>query len=212
MPNPTPAPMTVSQQISYYVNLLAIQYKVLANAQGTIQALATQGVASQIYSQVLNGFSLTSAVGAQLNILADYVGAPREIFEYSPSYNYFTLTPYADIAGSNIGFQSYTNASLNPGTQWLSYTTSETTYVLTDPQLQQLIQYMIALHMNPHTINSIDLLLQQFFGNYCTLTDNMNMSITYTHLLADPGTLFGIVNELGLLPHPAGVKINIVQM
>lgn len=202
--------MTTDQLIAYYVNLLVIQYKTLPDATSTINAVATEVVADQIYSQVLNGFELGTAVGKQLDILASYVGAPRKIFGYDPTIPYFALTPYADTPATNVGFGTYAGGT--PVDNWLSYYTTETTFTLTDGQLTQLIQYMIAVHGSNHTISSIDLILQQFFGNYCTFTDNMNMTMTYTHHLTDPGTLFGIVNELNILPHPAGVGITVVEV
>lgn len=203
--------MTVDQQIAYYVNLLAIQYKILPNAQGTIQALSTQVVADQIYQQVLNGFDLETAVGKQLEILGRYVGAPRTIFEYDPSIPYFAFYSYLTTPPSNVGFASYLDVT-DPVDNWLSYTTAETTYVLTDGQLRLVIMYLIAIHSSDYTLSSIDIILQTFFGIYCTLTDNENMTITYTHQTADPNFLFSIINQLNLLPHPAGVGINVVEV
>lgn len=198
--------MTTDEIVAYYVNLLIIQYKTLPNATGTIQALATEVVADQIYSQVLNGFDLQTAIGAQLNVLADYVGAPRAIFAYDPTIPYFAFPSYSGSTPANVGFAMYSDVTAPPD-NWLSYTTAETEYVLTDGQLRQLIAYLIAVHASDHTIASIDLILQAFFTTYCTLTDNENMTITYTHSLADPNFLFSIINELNLLPHPAGVGV-----
>lgn len=203
--------MTTAELITYYANLLIIQYKNLPNANSTIQALATEVIADQIYNQVLEGFNLQTAIGAQLEILGEYVGAPREIFAYDPTIPYFALTPYANTPASNVGFAQYSDIT-DPVDNWLSYTTAPTIYVLTDGQLRALIQYLIAVHASDHTIASIDLILQTFFANYCTLTDNENMTITYTHDLADPNHLFSIINQLNLLPHPAGVEIIVVEV
>lgn len=203
--------MTDQELIAYYVNLLIIQYKTLPNATGTIQALATEVVANQIYSQVLNGFSIQTAVGEQLDILASYVGAPRTIFGYSPAQVYFSFPGYADSVTADTGFAEYGDAT-DPVGFWLLYSTSQTSYVLTDGELRQLIAYMIALHASDYTINSIDLLLQTFFGNYCTFEDNEDMTMTYTHLLSDPNSLFGIVNQINKLPHPAGVQIIVSEV
>lgn len=203
--------MTVDQQIQFYVQLLAIQYKILPNATGTIQALATEVVADQIYQQVLNGFQLSTAVGEQLDILADYVGAPRTIFGYNPSIPYFALYSYSTIPPSNIGFASYLDVT-DPVDNWLSYTTAPTAYMLTDGQLQLLIAYLIAIHASDYTLSSLDVILQTFFGPYCTLTDNKDMSIVYTHYSTDPNFLFSIVNQLNKLPHPAGVNVVVVEV
>lgn len=209
--------MTDSELIAYYVNLLAIQYKILPNATSTIQALSTQVVASQIYGSVLNGFNLfpangiPTAIGVQLDTIGEYVGAPREIFGYDPAIPYFALNDYSVTPPTNVGFADYSDTT-DPVDNWISYTTSETAYVLTDGQLLSLIQYLIAVHKSDYTLESIDLILQTFFGSYCTLTDNEDMTILYTHLLTDPNYFFGIVNQLNLLPHPAGVEISVVEV
>lgn len=203
--------MTNEELVSYYTNLLCIQYKVLPNAQGTISALATEAIANQIYSQVLQGFQISTAIGEQLDILAQYVGAPRQIFGYNPSIPYMEFPSYSDVITPGTGFAQYTDSS-DPSDFWISYTTSQTTFVLTDGQLRSLISYLIAVHASDHTLQSIDLILETFFGNYAILTDNEDMSITYTHQLSDPNQLFSIIKQLNFLPHPAGVSISVVEV
>lgn len=203
--------MTTDDIIAYYVNLLAIQYKTQPNARGTIAALATQVVASQIYSQVLEGFAIPTAVGKQLDILADYVGAPREIFGYDPTIPYFALTDYSQVPAANVGFADYSDIAA-PIDNWLSYTTAQTTFVLTEGQLRQLVAYLIAVHASDHTLASIDIILQTFFGSYCALIDNEDMTITYQHQIADPSHLFLIINQINALPHPAGVQVIVTEV
>ena len=202
--------MTNSDLQNFYVGLLAIQYKTRPNAVATIQALAAQVVAGQIYTQVQNAFDLNTAVGAQLDTLAGYVGAPRTIFGYNPALPYFALTSYSQVPASNVGFADYSDVS-DPVDYFLNYNTGETSYTLTDGQLRLLIAYLIAVHMSDHTLKSIDLILETFFGQYCTLIDNENMSVTYAHLLSDPNFLFSIVNQIGALPHPAGVSVIVTE-
>lgn len=202
---------TLQEQIDYYVQLLIIQFKTLPNATGTIRALTTEAVADQIFSQVLNGFDLSTAVGAQLNTLAQYVGAPRTIYAYDPTVPYFAFQGYSDTLLPNVGFASYSDTT-DPIDFWLSYTTGETSFILSDGQLRSLISYMIAVHKSNTTLASIDDILQTFFGTYCTLADNEDMTVTYTHQTSDPNLLFSIVNQLGLLPQPAGVQVQVVEV
>lgn len=206
--------MTDQELVAYYQNLLVIQYKRLPNAYATIGALAEQIVASQIFLQVLDGFDLATAVGAQLDIIASYVGAPRTIFGYNPTVPYFSFPGYSDLPDpptAPIGFALYSDTA-DPPDFWLRYTTSQTTYVLTDGQLRSLILYLIAVHKSDHTIKSIDDILVAFFGDYAVLTDNEDMTITYTHQLSDPNLLFSIVNQLNLLPRPGGVQTTVVEV
>lgn len=198
--------MTDQELVAYYVNLLVIQYKTLPNAQGTIAALASEAVASQIYSQVLNGFNVQTAIGKQLDLIGEYVGAQRVVPDFTPAAIYFAFPPYAGPTPPDVGFALYADTT-DPPDLWREYTTTDTAYTLTDGQMRALIQYLIAVHNSDHTLNSIDLILQQFFGNYVLLIDNENMTITYQHDSADPNLLFSIIDFLGFLPHPAGVGI-----
>ena len=203
--------MTNEELIEYYVNLLCIQYKILPKATGTIRALATEVVAEQIFSQVLNGFSLQTAVGDQLDILASYVGAPRTIFGYSPTVAYFAFPEYADVPVVDTGFSFYADV-VDPVDFWLLYSTSLTTFVIDDGHLRLLIQYLIAVHASDHTLYSIDLILQEFFGTNCVLIDNQDMTITYEHQTSDPDILFSIINQIERLPHPAGVEVMVTEV
>ena len=203
--------MTNEEIVQYYQNLLAIQYRVQPNASATIGALATEVVASQIYSQVLEGFNLETAIGEQLDILAQYVGAPRTIFGYSPTIPYFELSEYSSTPTGDIGFALYADTT-DPIDFWILYSTAVTTFVLSDGDLRLLIAYLIAVHASDHTLYSIDLILQLFFPNNCILIDNEDMSITYQHQLSDPNILFSIINQLNLLPHPAGVEVVVTEV
>lgn len=203
--------MTDQELVATYVALLVIQYKELPNARGTISAVATETIANQIFSQVRDGFDLSTAIGNQLDVLAQYVGAPREIFGYDPTIPYFAFPSYSGSPLPDTGFAFYSDTT-DPPDLWLSYTTAQTTFILTDGQVRAIIQYLIAVHASDHTLYSIDLILQTFFGTYCTLTDNEDMTITYTHLTSDPNNLFEIINQLNLLPHPAGVEVSVVEV
>jgi hypothetical protein len=205
--------MTNTELQQFYINLLPIQWKGLPNASQQVGVNVQQAIADQIISTVWYAFDPATAIGAQLTILAGYVGAPRTIASYNPSIPYFELPSYAaaPITGT-IGFASYTDV-VDPTDYWLSYSTSQTIFVLTDGLLQQLIQYLIALHALDHTNQAIDALFQDFFGPYVQLTDGEDMTMTVTHSnSADPNAFFGIVNQLGLLPQPAGVAVSVVEV
>jgi hypothetical protein len=213
MPAPNPGPVTAAQLVAYYQNLLIIQYKNSVKAFQTIGALSTQVVASNIYQQVQAGFDVTTAIGNQLDLLGAYVGAHRFLANFSSSNQFMAFPLYANPnANTVVGFSQYTDLTPPMG-YWLLYTTQGTSYVLSDGQLRDLIQYLIAVHASDHTNKSIDLILEQFFGSYVTLTDGGNMTLTYTHnATLDPFQLFAVVNYLNALPHPAGVQINVVTI
>lgn len=204
--------MTADQLVAYYKNLLIIQYKNKPKAAATVGLLSTQVIADLIYSQVQDGFDLSTATGEQLEILGSYVGVYRTIAGFSPSgVAFFQLPDYSDGLGFG-GFADYSDVA-DPINFWKLYTMIPTAYVMSDGQMSQLIAYVIAVHISDHSNASIDLILQQFFGIYATLTDNEDMTMTYTHdATNDPNLLFAIVNFLGLLPQPAGVAVSVVNI
>lgn len=201
---------TVDQLIAYYQDLLIIQYRPLPKARGTVAALSKEVVADLIYTSVQNAFDVNTAIGAQLDILGAYVGANRFLANFSSTNGYFALPEYSDAgAGTVVGFSEYADVSVPVG-YWRLYSTVDASLVMSDGQLQALIKYLIALHACDMSVSSIDLILEEFFGEFLLLTDNLDMTITYTHDSSDPFQLFDIVQYMGALPKPAGVEINVV--
>lgn len=205
--------MTADQLIAYYQNLLIIQYKSKPKAVATVGLLSAQVIASLIYTQVQDGFDLSTATGKQLDIIGSYVGVYRTLAGFAPSgIPYLQLPNYADGPTGYGGFADYGDVT-DPVNFWKLYSFIPTAYVMSDGQMSQLIAYNIAVHASDHSNASIDLILQRFFGTYVTLTDNADMTLTYTHdATNDPNLLFAIVNFLGLLPQPAGAAVVVIEI
>ena len=210
--------MTDQDLVQTYVNLLPILWSGpdTPNAQDTIDLLATVGIANQIVGQVLSGFSLTNiysqtpAVGKQLDLIGQFVGAQRFLPTYDPSIIYFghqdTTGSYDPQAG---GFGDASSAT-PPTDYWLSTTGSVGGgYTLSDAQMVQLIEYLAAVNHANFTLSAIDAILYKFFGQYVTVAETGTMHITYTQSASDPGTLFGIVTYLGAFPKPMGVEVTV---
>ena len=207
--------MTNEELIQTYVDLLIIQYadpNNQPNALATIALISGEAIANQVVGQVGNAYSISTiygqsvAQGVQLNVLGQFVGAQRNLPGYASTLNYFSLadttTPY-----TTYGFGDTTTPS-SPPTDLFADTTAVTgTYVLTDGEMIQLILYLAESNNAYLSVEVVDNILFEFFGSYVTLTDNQNMSVTYTDSGSDPGTLFGIVNYLNAFPHPAGVEV-----
>jgi len=201
-----------------YVALLPIMWSGpdTPNAQATIDLLATTAIASQIVGQVLSGFALTNiydqvpAVGAQLNILGQFVGAQRFLPTYDPSITYFGQQDTTGSYDPSAGGFADAASSTPPTDYWISTSASEGSgYTLSDAQMIQLISYLAAVNHANLTLSAIDSIFFQFFGTYVTVTEG-KMSLTYTQSASDPGTLFGIVDYLGAFPHPMGCEIVVV--
>lgn len=69
--------MTDLELISYYANLLILQYKEKPKAYATVSFLASMAIINQLPVSVMNAFDIDTAVGKQLDVLGKYVGAFR---------------------------------------------------------------------------------------------------------------------------------------
>lgn len=197
--------MTPDQLVQYYLGLLVMEYYGLPKATGLLSAFVNQAVASMIVLQVRAAFNLQTATGKQLDCLGQLVGAQRAVPGYTPGVSNFSLPRYSDVnAGNYIGLTRYGST---PSGHWRRYSDLVTAYIMADGVFAQFIQFLVAVRASDYSVEDLDAIFFEFFGNYVTITDNGNMTVTYHHNPADPGVLWGVLNYLGLLPHPAGVGV-----
>jgi Protein of unknown function (DUF2612) len=210
--------MTNAELVATYIKLLIFEYSDpnnQPNALATIQLLSSEAIANQIVGQVGAGFALsniygqTIAVGAQIDILAQFVGAQRNM----PGFP-FVVLPY-------FGFED-TRAPFDPTIGGFGDTTvgipadffedtrtpsSNTTYIQSDAQLIELIQYLAIKENMYLSVENVDNLLFEFFGNLATVTETDTMVITYAISGSYTGLLYDIIKYFNAFPHPAGVRV-----
>lgn len=204
--------MTPAELAIYYVELLIMEYFGLPKASGTIQAYVTQAIADMIVLQVRAGFSLATATGRQLDAIGELLGLQRSVPGFVPGQPEFAMPSYNDgAAGTYIGFARY--SGIQPNGHWARYTDTPTAYIMTDGQFAEFIQFNIAVRASDYSLKSLADIFFAFFGTLVVITDNLNMTMTYTHdATNDPGVLFAILDYLELLPHPAGVQAIVVTI
>lgn len=202
--------MTLQQIIEYYVNLLIIQYNNKPNAQATIAALINQLLADNVFFDVVNGYDIDTAVGAQLDIIGKYVGVDRfytgqDLSDYFAFIEYDT-DPVYGIEG-RIGFCDYSDIGLKPG-KWLTYDgIISTTFSLPDEDFRTLIKLKI-LQDNTNSSNAeIDNGLFTLFGTRIIAQDNYDMTMTY-YVDTSLKALIDVAYSKQVLPKPMGVEIN----
>jgi hypothetical protein len=199
----------IQDQTQIYVNLLLAEYSNSPRAQATIAIYAKQALADMLASQMDAAFTLGTAVGPQLDILAKYIGLKRTIGLPVPQ-PYFTFSDYAGPQLSTMGFLDYTNPALNSGIIWYDYLFNGTqNTALSDAALNFMLKMQIVLNSNDGTLSSIMSFLQLFFGNQIVLVDNKNMTLTYalgSQIPAPPAVL------LPYLPKPMGVGVNFLNL
>lgn len=196
--------------VDYYVNLLIIQYFNRPRARLHVGVLVQESVASEIVGQVRDAFDLETAVGKQLDILAKYRGASRTVFGIDLSHAYFSMPLYDDGTPEIYpGFPLYDDATVT----WFFFTYDDAErpiYSMNDDELRRLIKFRAKTQSRFLSLKEIDDILFEFFEDKVTLTDNGDMTITYTHDIGDPDTLFNVVAGTNSLPRPAGVEAVVV--
>ena len=207
--------MTNEELVATYVNLLIIQYadpNNQPNATATINAMATEGIANQIVGQVSDGFSLngiygqTPAVGAQLDILGQFVGAERLIPGYGSSVTDFGMQDTTKALNDSIG--GYGVSTVSPPSDYWDTTTGIPggTYVLSDAQMVNLINWLAQLNNMFLSVANIDNFLYSFFGDYIYMEEGQ-LTINYYQRPNNPNDFYSLIKFLGILPKPAGVAI-----
>lgn len=205
--------MTTQEIIDYYKGLLILQYRALGNALAHVDALIAEFIQGQIVSKFRDAFDVTTAVGAQLDILGTFRGINRILFGVAVGDDW-SLVPYTDASpGSYFGWGLY--ATIDPTWNFLQYADLNSVAVaLSDSQMRRLIQLQAAFQSSDGTLGNLDNVLYAFFGSYVTVVDNLNMSITYNHQAIDPDTdqLWDMAVLANILPHGAGVSYTVVEV
>jgi hypothetical protein len=201
--------LTFDELTTYYINLLIMQYITKANARRTVGVVVQEVTANSIIAQVRDGFDLDAAVGLQLDKLASYRGVQRTVYGLDLSRDYFAMPYYDDPTPEAVsGFSVYGE---DPAAYWVLYAdVMRPLYAMTDDELRRATKYAASAQSRYLSVKEIDDIFWLFFGANASLEDNEDMTIKYVHNPTDPDTLFKIVNETGMLPHPAGVEVAVI--
>ncbi len=199
--------MTPSELAQYYTNLLIMEYFGMPLARGTVESYSLQAISDMIVMQVRSGFNIASAAGNQLDALGEIVGLQRSVPGFTPGTAEFAMPEYSDVdAGTLVGFARYDDNPAPDG-NWARYTDSPTQYIMTDGQFSEFILFMVAVRASDYSLKALSDIFFAFFGALVTITDNLDMTVTYTHdATNDTAILFAVLDYLDMLPRPAGVE------
>lgn len=207
---------TSEQIIEYYQNTLIAQYATKPKANATIGALmggtgAYGLIAEAIYNQVRDGFDLATAQGKQLDLLGKFRGVDRYFNTLNLDKSFIQVMSYDDPdRGTAIGIPSYEDTQ---PPSWYTMTYDDfVENTLQDGDFRRVIMFLAALSSCDYTYGTLDAILYTFFAGNVNMIVSANMEITYQHLTSDTDNLFSIINQMGLLPSPAGVAVVVAEV
>lgn len=201
------ATISISDMSSYFANLLAFEYRNAPKAYAQMRLWAKQALADLFAFQVQDAFDVDTAIGAQLDVIGKYVGVNRNIGTpvTKPYFGFYDNT--ATVKNPN-GFTDSTNPAINAvGIFFQSYFIGSENTALNDEAYRLVIKLQIILNQNDGTLASIQTYLHNFLPGVVSLTDNADMTLTYTLSSVtpvDPSVL------QKFLPKPAGVGVNFI--
>jgi len=202
----------LTEIIDYYVNLLIIQYHNKPNARATIDAIISELMADDIYTDVLNGYNIDTAVGVQLDVLGKYADIDRFYFNYELTDDYFGFADAADLGGTSANIIGFDDAAA-PDKEGLfldAFDVVSNKLRLNDSAYRTLIKLRIIQNHSTHDTNSISSSLFQFFGNDIIMTDNYDMTMTY-FIGENASELIQAAIQKEVLPRPAAVGLQVID-
>lgn len=193
----------IDNLVQAYVRLLVFQYK-LPKAQQTIAIIVKQCLMEGLAIQVRDGYNPYTAVGPQLDVVAKYIGLPRNIGP-GAALPFFGFVLAA--GGGNQNGVISTNNSTNRSVVFyrIGYKGQQAT-ALSDTSYAFMLALKIILNSSDGTLASIQNFLDALLPGIVTVVDNKDMTLTYTITGNPPvdATTLG-----AYLPKPMGVGINI---
>lgn len=208
---------TADELIDYYANTLIAQYYNKPKAIGTIEALIGGTgpfglIGDAIANQVRDAFNLDTAVGKQLDFLGKLRGITRFISGLDLSKTFLPLVLYDDPnAGTYPGIADYDDPIQPPSTYIMTYE-DFIAERLQDGDFRRAIKFKAAVDSCDYSYATLDSICYTFFFGNVNLKIIGNMEIVFQHLTSDTDNLFSIVNQMGILPVPAGVKMTTAEV
>lgn len=201
----------IQEIVEYYGNLLVIQYNNKPKARAMIEAIVKEMMADGILFDVRDGYSVDTAVGAQLDVIAKYVGVDR-FFTRQTLTGYFSYTEYDELVidPDKEGFSEYSDFDTLDG-KWLTYEdVISTTNKLTDEEFRTIIKLKIVQNNSNHSHKSIDDSMYAFFGDSVIPFSTGNMEMTYL-ISGELTPILEVAIQKEVLPRPMGVGLIIIN-
>jgi hypothetical protein len=204
--------LTLTQIQDYYQSLLARQYVGLPKASATIRNYVSQANGDNLLSSMIASFDISTAIGAQLDIIGKYIGVSRVILGPSeaPYFGFIDSTvATGDPSQNPNGFMDSETPDSFDYAEFFSYLNelvSEET--LSDGNFRLLIVLRMISNYGNGSLAGILNSLYSVMGTLIYPVDNKNLTMTYW---ISPS--IGLPNStlIDNLPRPMGIRVSLVN-
>ncbi|MDR3244670.1 MAG: DUF2612 domain-containing protein [Elusimicrobiota bacterium] len=195
--------------IEYYCKLLIIQYRQQPKAKATIAAIIRLILADLILLKIKDAFNVDTAIGAQLDIIAKYLGTRRQQTGFIFNRQYFNYAEYNGSSYTLNGLNTYDNPTAY-NTPFLTYKEFESSlFDLTDEELRTIVKFLIAKNTGYPSTKDITEVCYNFLCNEIRVFDNQDMTLTY-YLSKNNSLIANVLAKNDYLPRPLGVGIDVI--
>lgn len=197
---------------TYYINLLIIQYHNKPKAKATVELIVTLIWMDMIIFQLRDAFDWRTAIGKQLDIVADWVGTSRfyngQLLFLRP---WFSLIDW-DSTPDNLqgGFSEFDNFEELFGGIIDYDTIKPTQNQLADDALRLMIGLKIIKNNINFTAKNIDEAIWDYFnGDVYTVWKNKTLTYWYKSELRE---VLNVALLKNVLPKPTGVLVDLKEI
>lgn len=203
---------TLTSLVSYYTNLLIVQYHNKPKAKATIELMTRLLWADMALMQLRDAFDWRTATGVQLDTIGKWVGVDRfyngQLFYFRP---WFALIDW-NREPDNLqgGFSTFDTFDTVEG-GFLTYDDIlPTQNRLADDSFRIMIGLKIIKNNISATCKNIDDAIWDYFdGDVYTTWNNMTLTYYYRGELAE---VIEVAKEKNVLPCPTGVTIELREI
>ena len=147
---------------------------------------------------------IDTAVGAQLDLIGQILGIKRNIYGLTFDTDFFSFEKE-----DAFGFSD--KNALSQG-YWKSYKNSTgSSYALSDGDYRAILKFKAAYNLRRGSWGEFEALLYEFFGDEITMTNNKDLSVTFT--VANGYSLaLRVAIFMGYIAPPVGIAYTIVYL
>ena len=203
---------TLNNLLDYYANLLIVQYNGKPKATATIKLVADLLWARMILFQIRDAFDWRTAVGAQLDIIGEWVGVTRfyngQLYSFHPWFSFVGWNSNPDnLQGGFSTFSTFDNG--NGG--FLTYSDIlPTQNRLNDEGYRIMIGLKIIKNSIQATCKNIDNAIWDYFnGAVYTVWGDNTLTYYYKEPLAE---IIEVALAKNVLPCPTGIEIDLKEI